>query len=147
MVGVFKLTRNTIKRKFIYNDYRIVFGGAGSLSVGNLFTWNVWYFGVDDSLSRQPENRKNYFLIVGEESTYDVNDTVGESEKRFSTVFTLLQNSNINGTCITMIMKAICMSIKQKFVNLRVLIIYLLTIFSQEVYPNILQTMKWVKLH
>lgn len=65
MVGVFKLTRNAIRRKFIYNDYRKVFGGAGSLSVGNLFTWNVWYFGVDDSLSRQPENRKNYCLIVG----------------------------------------------------------------------------------
>ena len=42
-----KLTRNTIKSKFIYDGCQIVFHGAGSWSFDSNFAGNVAVAGVD----------------------------------------------------------------------------------------------------
>ena len=41
LLGVVKLIRNKIKRKFLYCGYRIAFDGERSWSFGNEFAWNV----------------------------------------------------------------------------------------------------------
>ena len=56
-----KLTRNTIKSNFIYIVYGITFDEVVSWSFGNEFGQNV-IFGVDNSLSTKPKNRRNNFF-------------------------------------------------------------------------------------
>ena len=45
------------------------------------------FFDVGNSSSRHSENCKNSFLIPGKRPTDDINDSVGEPEKRFSIDF------------------------------------------------------------
>ena len=78
MLGVVKLTRNAIKRKFIYNAYRIALDGGGSWILSNDFDQNGVIFGVDNSSSKHSENGKNNILILGEGPSDDMNDSVGE---------------------------------------------------------------------
>ena len=91
----------------IYNDYGIAFDGAGSWSFGNGFARNVVIFAVDNSLPRHADNSKNNFLALDEGLTDDNNDSVGESERKFSINFAK-SNPNFGRVYITMETKVIC---------------------------------------
>ena len=41
-------------------------------------------FGVKNSSSSHPDNRKNYFLVLSKGPTDDINGSVGTAEKKFS---------------------------------------------------------------
>lgn len=43
LVGAVKVTRNLIKRTFIYNEYEIAFDGLVLKSFSDGFTWNVFW--------------------------------------------------------------------------------------------------------
>ena len=45
---------------------------------------NFVIFGVDNISSSHTDNRKNNFLVLGEEPTFGINGTQGEAEKRIS---------------------------------------------------------------
>ena len=55
---------------------------------GNDFTWNVIIFVVDNISSIDIDNRKNRFLVLGERSADDINDSVGKAEEKNSINFT-----------------------------------------------------------
>ena len=98
-----KLNRNTIKRKFIYTVYGIVFDGVESWNFCNEVTWNVQVFGVDNRASRRSENRKNNVFILDERPTDDVDDSIGEP----SVLFLLDLKQNFGSIFFIMVMVAI----------------------------------------
>ena len=55
---------------------------------GNDFTWNVIIFVVDNISSIDIDNRKNRFLVLGERSADDINDSAGKAEEKNSINFT-----------------------------------------------------------
>lgn len=57
------------------------------------FAENVAIFGANNSSSRNYEYSKKIFLILGEELTDDINDSVGDPEKQLSNSLT---NSETN---------------------------------------------------
>ena len=89
LFGATNIVKNSDKEKHVYRGYRITFGSAGSWSFDNDFVRNVIIFGVDNSSSSHSENRKNNFLILGEEGpTYGINESFGAPEKSVSINFT-----------------------------------------------------------
>ena len=86
------------------NGYGVVFNEAGLWSSGYLFITTV-------------ENSKNNYLIVREGPTGCINENFGEPEKNFSF------NSNIKLCLILHYNK------EYKYLNLKHLIIYLITLF------------------
>ena len=83
LFGAVKLSRNAIKRKFIYNGYRIGFDWGASWSFSNDFHRNGVIFGVDNSSSKHSENFKNNILTLSEGPSDDTNDSVGKLGKKF----------------------------------------------------------------
>ena len=73
-----KLVRSAIKCKFIYNGWGIAFDREGLRS---FVARNVVIFGVDNSSSSHTDNWKNNFLVSGEGSTQNINDSTGAAEK------------------------------------------------------------------
>ena len=67
------------------NNREIAFDGEGGWSFGNDYTRNVAIFGVDNSSSSH--NRKNSFLVLGEEPTFGINRSNGAAEKKISINF------------------------------------------------------------
>ena len=80
------LVKYSDKSKYMYSSYRIAFDGAGPWSFGNYFARNV-IFGVNNSSLSRAGNRKNNFLVLGEGSTDDINDSIGTAVKKFSINF------------------------------------------------------------
>ena len=66
----------------------ITFDSAGSGSFGNYFARNVIIFGVDNSSLSHSDNRKNNFLIFGEDPYYGITGNFGSPEKKLSIDFT-----------------------------------------------------------
>ena len=64
LFGTVKLTKNTIKSKFIYNGGEITFDGTGLWSFGNDFPRNVVILSVDNRSSSYADNQKNIFLVL-----------------------------------------------------------------------------------
>ena len=82
LFGRVKLVRNIIKNKFTYNGWGIAFDVEGSWSFGNNFVENVAIFGVDNISSSDIDNRKNNFVVLGEGSTGNINDSIGGAGKK-----------------------------------------------------------------
>ena len=106
----------------IYNDYEIAFVGAGSWSFAKGFARNVVIFAAGNSLPWHAENRKNKFLALDQGLTDDNNDSVGESERKFSINFAK-SNPNFGPVYITIETKVICSWMRQRFVSLKVFIL------------------------
>ena len=70
----------------MYRDYEIVFDSADSWSFSNHFVGNIIIF-ADNSLSSHANNLENDFLVLGEGSTDDINDSIGATEKTFNINF------------------------------------------------------------
>ena len=104
LFGTVKLVRNTIKRQFTYNGWKIAFDGEVSRSFVSGFARNVRIFDVDNSLSSYTSNWKNNFLILGE----GINDTTGAAEKPFL-VGLVKQIQSFTNVFITMMIRVTCM--------------------------------------
>ena len=61
------------------------------MDFGNEFTQNVITFGVDITASRHSYDHEIKFLVLVEGPTDDVNDSVGETEKKLSINITYQQ--------------------------------------------------------
>ena len=85
---LFGATKNSDKEKHVYCGCGITFDSAGSWNFDNDFARNVIMFGVDNSSSSHPDNRKNNFLLLGGSPTYGINGSFGSPKKKFSTNFT-----------------------------------------------------------
>ena len=59
-----KLTRNVVKRKFIYSCYGMAFDRARSKNFGNKLAWNAVILGVDKSSLRHSKIMKIRFLVL-----------------------------------------------------------------------------------
>ena len=84
MFGATNIEKNSDKRKWVYSSYGIAFDSVGLWS----FSRNVTIFGVDNSSSSHADNCKNIFLVLGEEPTDGIIDSIGTAEKKFSINFT-----------------------------------------------------------
>ena len=84
MFGATNIEKNSDKRKWVYSSYGIAFDSVGLWS----FSRNVAIFGVDNSSSSHADNCKNIFLVLGEEPTDGIIDSIGTAEKKFSINFT-----------------------------------------------------------
>lgn len=104
---------------------------------------NLVAFSIDSGKSRHSENRKSNFLMLSEEPIDDINYNVGKREKK-SVLILLIQKQNFLRIYMAMAIKAICISIKQRFVISRLLEINFIIIFVGEVYVVVLQ-MKWLR--
>ena len=82
LVGTFKLVRNAIKTKFIYNVEEKAFDREGMQSFGNNFVRSVLIFGVYNSSSSHIDNRKNNFLPLGEGPAGGINKSTGVAKKK-----------------------------------------------------------------
>ena len=82
-----QLTRNADKSKYIYNGRGRAFDGAGKWNSCNDYARDAVTFGVDNTSSSHANNRKNNFLALGEEPTYEINGRVGTPENKFSINF------------------------------------------------------------
>ena len=82
-------------------------------------------FGVGNSSLRHSENWKNSFSVLGAGPNDDINDNVVESKKTLVLIL-VIHNQNFVHVYITIVVKAIFHQWNR--VNLRLLIIYLLTI-------------------
>ena len=87
LFGTVKLVINPIKSKFTYNGLGISFEGKDSWSFGSTCARNVVIFDVDNTSSCQIDNQKNYFLVLGEGPTFEINDSFGIAEKKISINF------------------------------------------------------------
>ena len=81
--------------------------------------------------------------MLSEEPIDDINYNVGKREKK-SVLILLIQKQNFLRIYMAMAIKAICISIKQRFVISRLLEINFIIIFVGEVYVMELQ-MKWLR--
>ena len=72
----------------MYSDYRITFNSPGSWSFDDDTTRIVIIFGVVNSSSSHSDNCKNDLLILGEGSTFGINESFASPEKRLSINFT-----------------------------------------------------------
>ena len=67
--------------------YGITFHGAGLWNFGNEIARNVVIFGVDNSSWFHTDNRKKYFLVLGEGDTIGINGSLSGTEKKFGINF------------------------------------------------------------
>ena len=88
LFGATTVVKNSDKEKHICSRYGITFDTAGSWSFDNEFARNVIIFGADNSSSSHSDNRKNNFLVLGENRTYGINGSFGSPEKKFNINFT-----------------------------------------------------------
>ena len=65
------------EEKYVYSGYRIAFDSASSWSFNNGTARNVITFGVDNSSSFHDDNRKNNFLVLGEDPTFRITGNFG----------------------------------------------------------------------
>ena len=82
------IVKNSDKEKYVYSGFGIVFDGKIEWSFDNGTGRNVIIFGVHNSSSFHSDNRKNYFLILGDGTTFGINGSFGSPEKKFSINFT-----------------------------------------------------------
>ena len=61
----------------MYSGYEIPFDGAGSWNCCIDFAKNAVIIGLNNSSSFHADNRKNNFLVLGEDPTYGSNGTFG----------------------------------------------------------------------
>ena len=82
LFGAANIVKNSNKEKYVYSGYGITFDSTGSWSFNNDFARNVILFGVNSSSSSHSDNRKNNFLVLGEDPTYGINESFGSPEKK-----------------------------------------------------------------
>ena len=77
------MVKNRDKQKYVYSGSGITFGSAGSRSFNNDIARNAIIFGVDINSSSYAGNHKNNFLVLGEGTTFGINERFGSPEKNF----------------------------------------------------------------
>ena len=83
LLGATTKVKISDKENYVYSGYGIISDGGGSWRFGKNFASNVIIFGFENSSSSHSDNRKNKFLILGEDITYGIN-IFGSPEKMFS---------------------------------------------------------------
>ena len=71
----------------MYRGYGIASDGKGKWNFCNYYAKNVVIFGVDNSSSSHVDNRKNNFIVLGEEDTFRITESFGTPGKKFSINF------------------------------------------------------------
>ena len=105
------MTKNTDIDKYGYSGYGIGFDRRSSFSFpGGGFGQNVLIFGVDMSFSAHIDNKKKDILILGKGPTQTLEHTL-TAEKMFAINFTVAKKK--------LELIVICLSMVQKFTNLR----------------------------
>ena len=77
MFNATNIAKNSDKSKYVYSSYGIAFDGVGLWSFDNNFSRNIVIFHVDNSSLSHTDNRKNNFLVLGEEHTDDISGSIG----------------------------------------------------------------------
>ena len=73
---------------FILYSFKLSYGLNVWIGLNKTDLWNhgndVLIFVVDKNSYSQTDNCKNNFLVLGEETTDDINDSIGTAGKKFS---------------------------------------------------------------
>ena len=111
MFGETSIVKKGDKDQWEYSGYWIALYGKGTSSFGNDYVRHVVIFGVDNSLSSHPDNRKNNILVLGGGDTFGINGSFGAP---ISLVLTLLTwRQNFAWIYIAMVIKVICLLIEK----------------------------------
>ena len=120
----FFLTKNADIDKYGYSGYGIGFDRRSSLSFpGGVFGQNVLMFGVDMSFSAHIGNKKKGILVLRKRPTQWLEYSL-TAEKTYSINFTMTKKKfclslHYNGANYAAMEQVICLSMEQKFTNLR----------------------------
>ena len=88
LFGATDIAKISDKEKYVYSGYGITFNSTDWWSFSNDIAKNVIIFGVDNSSSSYVDNRKNNFLILGLDPTFEINGNFCSPEKIISINFT-----------------------------------------------------------
>ena len=110
-----------IKKKWVYSGYGITFDGEGLWNFDNDFAKNIVIFGVGNSSSYHPDNRKNNFLVLGEGLAYVINRTLVSPGKMFVLIL-VKQTQNSAWFCIIMVIIVIGLLMEKKSLSLKLII-------------------------
>ena len=77
------MVKNSDKQKYVYSGSGITFGSKGSRSFNNDIARNAIIFGVNINSSSYASNHNNNFLVLGEGTTFGINERFGSPEKKF----------------------------------------------------------------
>ena len=127
MFGAIKVTRKSLKRKFIYSGYGITFDRGDSWSFINLFVWNVVISVLKVAyrdilkilkISFKTSSRTNWWYWR----------SCWWSRKKCVIIILIIQKQNFVSIQIKMVIITIFTSMEHRYVNLRHLAIYFLII-------------------
>ena len=82
LFGAIDIVKNSDKDKYVYRVYEIKFYSAGSWSFDNDTARNVIILSVDNSSSIPSDNRKNNFLVLGEDAAFGINGSLVNQRKK-----------------------------------------------------------------
>ena len=109
---------------FILYSFKLSYGLNVWIGLNKTDLWNhdndVLIFVVDKNSYSQTDNCKNNFLVLGEETTDDINDSIGTAGKKFSLNSTKAKKKKNVWVCTVMVIVAISWSIK-KPISLRLI--------------------------
>ena len=88
LFGATNIVKKSDKDKWVFSRFGIAFDGGDSWSFGDGTAKNVIMFDVDISSSSYVDNRKNNILILGKGSTFGINGSFCEPEKKIRINFT-----------------------------------------------------------
>ena len=71
----------------MHSDYGIALDERDMWDFGNDFARNAVGFGVDNGSTSHADNRKNYFLVLGEGLSYSINGSFGSPKKKININF------------------------------------------------------------
>ena len=83
LFGASNVVKNSDKEIHVYSGCGTTFDSAGSWSFDNAFARNGVIFGVSNSLLSHADDRKNNFLVLGENPIVGINGTFGLPAKNF----------------------------------------------------------------
>ena len=98
----------------MYSGYGIAFDGGSSWNISNDFARNATIFHVDNISSSHADNSKNYFVVLSNSPTYDVNGNFG-SPKRSLVLKLVKQGQNFDRVCIIMVIIVFFLLMEKKF--------------------------------
>ena len=102
----------------MYSGFGIVFDGKIEWSFDNGTDRNVIIFGVHNSSSSHSDNRKNYFLILGDVQLLELMEALVHQRKNLVLIL-VKRTQNIVWVCIIMLIIVVCLLMEKKYLSLK----------------------------
>ena len=102
----------------MYSAFGIVFDGKIEWNFDNGTDRNVIIFGVHNSSSSHSDNRKNYFLILGDVQLLELMEALVHQRKNLVLIL-VKRTQNIVWVCIIMLIIVVCLLMEKEYLSLK----------------------------